>query len=69
MRASQHVCIHAVPSTYSCELPRDGCDVLLASDGVWDVLSLKTVYDLVERWPAVSHSVKDVVDATISRKG
>jgi len=58
-----------VPSTYSCELPRDGCDVLLASDGVWDALSLRTVYGLVERWPAVSHSVKDVVDAAISAKG
>jgi len=58
-----------VPSTYSCELPRDGCDVLLASDGVWDALSLKTVYGLVERWPAVSRSVKDVVNAVINAKG
>lgn len=41
------------PSVCSVELPDDGVDIVIASDGLWDALSLREVYELVERWPSM----------------
>lgn len=38
------------PAVLTCMLPDDGCDIIIASDGLWDALALPDVYALVERW-------------------
>ena len=62
--------ISATPSVCSYPLCHEhACDVLLATDGLWDALSLPRVYQLVERWPRLSRSAKDLVEQAIYTKG
>lgn len=57
------------PSVWTGKLPAATCDILLASDGIWDALSLRDVYEKVERFPPVSRSVKDLVNAAVTARG
>lgn len=57
------------PSTYSCQLPDQGCDICLASDGIWDAVPLPDAYALIERWPPLTRSAKDLVDAAVHARG
>ena len=54
---------------YSCQLPDQGCDICLASDGIWDAVPLPDAYALIERWPPLTRSAKDLVDAAVHARG
>jgi hypothetical protein len=57
------------PDVLSIFLPDDGCDIILASDGLWDAVSLPEVYALVERWPSTRRSLSDLVSRAVENKG
>ena len=57
------------PDIMSIRLPDDGCDIILASDGLWDAVSLPEVYALVERWPSTRRSLSDLVNRAVENKG
>ena len=59
----------ASPSVFSCPLAPHGCDICLATDGIWDAVTLAESHALIARWQPLARSAKDLVDAAIRRKG
>ena len=59
----------AEPSVYSTTLHEEGCDILIASDGLWDAVGLPEVYALVERWPNMKRSTDDLVSRAVEMRG
>lgn len=57
------------PDVFSICLPDDGCDIIMASDGLWDAVALPEVYALVERWPSTRRSLSDLVNRAVDNKG
>lgn len=53
----------ATPDVVSCELKDDDQFLVLASDGLWDVMSIEEVIEFVSNWQKDSRGISNVCEA------